>query len=655
MKKIINIIKIIVMVVLVNINHFSTAGSTLEPALSFKKSKSNKEGEVKPRLTIAERINRIPEDNFQVCGGIPKNNKVLNSPEALNGRLILSANLDKYIDTDNYNRLAEANEKAKNCKDKNELTKMMDLEDPEIINELVFKKDEEVIYSDSETGLEFRLPNNKMVIVYINKESTGVELFQTPKKLGMLKLKKDMSFNSGDKKDLISQISKTEDLDKDKIKEAFNTTEELLLLRPEPTMQDYKPKEDYNIPKVYYIEENIQEFQRLLKTYDNDIISIYDDKILDYRNNSENLFYGVLYSLSTGLGLSSQQININDDAGKGKTKYKQELFNIIPNGYDIGSLSEKALYYISDSTINKMVIYCNDKGLETEKQQEETQVVRGMIREAITDNRIIRQKVNNDKDGIDTLITEIDAITLINTELHTKEGYKTGEQFTSVTEIININPLSYDEYLDIQLLIQDPENITKTTHFKELHKQYCQYLIDNYNEPILTKATFRGITDSNYSHRENTRRIAYYKTYCHYFNYDANDMHSIKKWNEFYKHYDLPSNVLLTFEVLSRYFTPVDLDTISPNQYYEHQLTQTPVRNSDGFYVNSKTTKVLHFFTVDNIKSYLTPLSKKNGKLYHYRDNMNDILQQLVKHGYLSEISTGESRKLYYIPKEDHS
>lgn len=82
--KIINIIKIIVMVVLVNINHFSTAGSTLEPALSFKKSKSNKEGEVKPRLTIAERINNIPEDNFQVCGGL-KDNK---SPEAPRSRIL---------------------------------------------------------------------------------------------------------------------------------------------------------------------------------------------------------------------------------------------------------------------------------------------------------------------------------------------------------------------------------------------------------------------------------------------------------------------------------------------------------------------------------------------------------------------------------------
>lgn len=638
--------------------------------------------------------NRIIHNNTYISPNLEANNhvrKTHNLPEAKNGRLILSANLDKYMDTDNYSRLAEANdkqknntipysevealdpknestdpldkyttdelvelnEKAKNCKDKNELVKTMDLEDPDIITDVLFTKDEELIYSDSETGLEFRLPNNKMVTIYINKENNNVELFQTPKKLGMVKIKKDMSFNTGDKKDLIKQIIKQEKIDEDKVKDAFNITEERLLLRPEPTTE-YKPKMDNNIPKVNYTKENIQEFQSLLKTYDNNIIKLYDNSIVDYKNNSENLFYGVLYSLSTGLGLSSQQININDDAGKGKTKYKQELFNIIPNGYDIGSLSEKALYYISDSTINKMVIYCNDKGLETEKQQEETQVVRGMIREAITDNRIIRQKVNNDKDGIDTLITEIDAITLINTELHTKEGYKTGEQFTSVTEIININPLSYDEYLDIQLLIQDPENITKTNHFKELHKQYCQYLIDNYTEPLLTKATFRGITDSNYTHRENTRRIAYYKTYCHYFNYDVNDMHSIKKWNSFYHHYELPNNVMETYQVLSRYFTPVDLDTFD-GQYYEHQLQQTPLKNNQGDYVNKKTSKVLHFFTVDNIKTYLNPLKLKNGKLYNYRDNMNDILQQLVKHGYLSEISTGETRKLYYIPKEDHS
>ena len=230
--------------------------------------------------------NTISMNKQYISSNLEANNhvrKTHNLPEAKTGRLILSANLDKYMDTDNYSRLAEANdeqksntveytpelealdpnnesydsldkyttdelvelnEKAKNCKDKNELVKTMDLEDPEIVNELLFTKDEEVIYSDKNTGLEFKLPNNKMVIVYINKESTGVELFQTPKELGMLKLKKNMSFVKGDMKDIISRITETEGLDEDKVKDAFNTTEKRLLLRPEPTMQgeDFKSK-----------------------------------------------------------------------------------------------------------------------------------------------------------------------------------------------------------------------------------------------------------------------------------------------------------------------------------------------------------------------------------------------------------------------------
>lgn len=367
------------------------------------------------------------------------------------------------------------------------------------------------------------------------------------------------------------------------------------------------------IVKEKEIEDSRKEFQRLLKDDENDIIAIYDKKILDYRNNSENLFYGVLYSLSTGLGLASQEININDLAGVGKTKYKEELFKIIPNGYNIGSLSEKALYYITSSEINRKVIYTNDKGLETEKQQEETQIVRGLIREAITDGRIIRQIANRDGNTVDTLITEIEAISLINTELHTAERYKTGEQFSSVREYININPLSYDDYIEIQLRMQDSNNVEKVKHFKKIHRNYCQYLIDNYNEPTLTKATLRGITDSNYKHRENTRRIAYYKTYCHYFGYEVNDMHSIKKWNQFYQHNELPDNVIETFNVLSSYFTPVDFDTFD-GLIYEHQLKKIPI-NIDGVYINKDTQEVLHFFTVSNIKSYLSPLRQKKWEI----------------------------------------
>ena len=188
--------------------------------------------------------NTISMNKQYISSNLEANNhvrKTHNLPEAKTGRLILSANLDKYMDTDNYSRLAEANDEQKNNtvealdpKNNDESYEPLDMDNDETIKDLMFTKDEEVIYSDSETGLEFKLPNNKLIMVYINKESTGVELFQTPKKLGSLKLKSNMSFNKGDMNDLIKEISETEDLDKNKVKKAFKITEEKLLLRPEP-------------------------------------------------------------------------------------------------------------------------------------------------------------------------------------------------------------------------------------------------------------------------------------------------------------------------------------------------------------------------------------------------------------------------------------
>lgn len=102
------------------------------------------------------------------------------------------------------------------------------------VDDLVFKKEDEVIYTDEKTGLAFHLPNNKMVTIYINKESTGVELFQTPKKIGMVKLKGNMSMNKGDMKKVVKRINTDYGLDKKIIEDAFDICEERLLLRPEP-------------------------------------------------------------------------------------------------------------------------------------------------------------------------------------------------------------------------------------------------------------------------------------------------------------------------------------------------------------------------------------------------------------------------------------
>ena len=101
------------------------------------------------------------------------------------------------------------------------------------VDDLVFKKEDEVIYTDEKTGLAFNLPNNKMITIYHEKD-----------KVGMVKLKSNMSMNKGDMKKVVKRINTDYGLDKKIIEDAFEVCEERLLLRPEPTMQgeDFKTK-----------------------------------------------------------------------------------------------------------------------------------------------------------------------------------------------------------------------------------------------------------------------------------------------------------------------------------------------------------------------------------------------------------------------------
>lgn len=101
------------------------------------------------------------------------------------------------------------------------------------VDDLLFKKEDEVIYTDEKTDLAFHLPNNKMITIYHNKD-----------KVGMVKLKGNMSMNKSDMKKVIKRINTNYGLDKKIIEDTFDICEERLLLMPEPTMkgEDFKSK-----------------------------------------------------------------------------------------------------------------------------------------------------------------------------------------------------------------------------------------------------------------------------------------------------------------------------------------------------------------------------------------------------------------------------
>lgn len=74
-------------------------------SLVFTQNKKNKrDRRVKSRKqTIAERINRIPDNRFQLCGGVKNNDKTLNSPLPKNSRLLNDNDDIKVVESKNTN------------------------------------------------------------------------------------------------------------------------------------------------------------------------------------------------------------------------------------------------------------------------------------------------------------------------------------------------------------------------------------------------------------------------------------------------------------------------------------------------------------------------------------------------------------------------
>ena len=128
--------------------------------------------------------------------------------------------------------------------------------------------------------------------------------------------------------------------------------------------------------------DNYNAFKILLDEYENDIVSLFDDKLNLYRSNSRGLFKGIIYSLSSTLGLSSQIVNINAPSGAGKTKFIKVLSHMVPNFLDKGGSTAKSLYREDDYIFDLISAYLGDWGLITDDSEKEAiiKIVREIIK-----------------------------------------------------------------------------------------------------------------------------------------------------------------------------------------------------------------------------------------------------------------------------------
>ena len=362
------------------------------------------------------------------------------------------------------------------------------------------------------------------------------------------------------------------------------------------------------------------------------------------------LFDGIIYSLATALGLDGQFLDLNAPAGEGKTTFKDVLFSLITNGEEIGSITKAVFYRLDADYFNRKVVYLNDTGLESSEEKEISLEVKRKIRELVTDKKSKRMIADKkDETGIVKLYKEVDATSLINTELYSeKKQFKLGSQISSVTETLDIEPLSYDDWKKVDYAMQFPENKKKVENFKQMHRGYYQALINNYKDSILEMDIYDKITNENNQTRTNQRIIAYYKSYCCYFGLNPNEVENTTKFKEFYVTSTLNKIETDVFNEISRFMQPVDISKVS--SYSDYQLNRIPKKKNLS-YINSFDNPI-YFFSVDNIKSYIQAFRKER-RLSEYKDNLSEILAQLEKYGELNAIYQHGEKKLYYIPKEE--
>jgi hypothetical protein len=409
-------------------------------------------------------------------------------------------------------------------------------------------------------------------------------------------------------------------------------------------------------------------FKKLLKQYNNNLPKIIKDYVLDYINNERVLSVQIILALMTGLGLDGSIMDINAPAGSGKTENKKALFRLIPNGKDLGKITPAALYKLTGDDYNKYIIYTNDNGLEQGEAKEVSAVVKGILRELATDKIIKRVICSPGGHSTEEYIVEVDALSLIITELHTVgDTFQMGRQMERVTVRLDINPISVPDYKKIVKIMQKPENKQKVEDFCSMHRNYMTYLIENADtEVIIPDEVLDAIIKyfNPVDVTEYKRLISLYRTYCIYFDYDVTDVSHVRVFSEFL-------NILnkvgkyeqLLFDHIKKYVTPLgeddqpssinDLKTNYDDEeikgYHKFRLTRKRNQEDDGSYKNIDDNPI-YFFTVQDVKN--CHIYNKGRPLHEYKDMAGDFLQRLRNAGLIEYINTKGEERLYYIPKE---
>ena len=384
-----------------------------------------------------------------------------------------------------------------------------------------------------------------------------------------------------------------------------------------------------------------ERFNKIFLSHNNNWQELYKTELYDYVDNEENIFKGVINSLSALFGYGSRFIVVNGGAEVGKSEYIETIKKLMPYFENLGSSTPASIRRKDEYYFNKKIIYLGDKGLKG-TDNEEFKGLQEVFGGLITDKEFIRDVVEGDK--VVQYNLKSDGVCVFYSEPYTNlKIFGAGEQYTTRSSFITVNPVKDG----LGVFLQDE---TKTNAFYGIHKEYIRYILNN---PVELKLSKEVLTKIYQASRESLRTAKYlkslFKAYCQYMQLGNPLISDADAFlNVFKPEYEITD---IEFEVYKKLYE--NLNVLSKDGL-EYKIFDDGGIKTDDMLLQRKDRKYKSFFTAKQIQTYFKYDFKMNKNLKDTIDQIPMILNNLFNAGLINRIETQHNNQdVFYIPKKE--
>ena len=398
-----------------------------------------------------------------------------------------------------------------------------------------------------------------------------------------------------------------------------------------------------NYLKAKLENKSYDDFMELMELYEYDWFDMLEDKLYDYISNTTNVFDGLMQCLMALFGYGSRFIVVNGGSEVGKSEYINTLKKLIPTMKfkNLGSSTPASIRRKQEQAFNKKVAYLGDKGLKG-KDDEEFKGLLEVFGGLITEGEFIRDVVDGTE--VKEFRLESDGICAIYTEPFTNlRVFGAGDQYITRSTYITVNPVSYEDGLNVFLEDENNDN-----PFYPMHRRYISHILKNPIKLALNKKVLIKLYEaSNGSLRTAKYLRGLFKAYCQYLQITEPGIADVESFLDvFNPQFEVTQIELMIYDKLYHNLKVLESDDL------EYKLADDgAVGDFDDMLLQMKGRKNKSFFTAKQVKTYFKKDLQNNKNLKDTIDQIPDILNNLYNASYIERLDWQyNGQNVYYLP-----